>query len=482
VLRETGAAYYLASIPGAAALPSHPVMRLLTVDPSGADPRVYAGIHQSVLGQIGFRVDTRVHSCAVMALPEFAQWYGSAHAADSLTGAGVLHLSPAEQGGTWTVNEGGFLRTGRGAVGTEPSNGALMYPPQPSGFVQVRVLTSNRPQWAALVWRAVDPGNCWRFEADAYSCRLSVREDGILRPMPVVPGVRLLPNGDNVMQVADDGQRIRLSLNGQLVYGSEISERRLANGTGVGFDGPAGDTQIFAAFEAHPREIPAPHAGDLSRPWFRQGQEALVSDDFDGSTGDLDGRAVSGPGRFWSRTLGAGVFRLTGERGVRVQASVARPNPGRTAYTIGWDATDFADLEVRVTPPGSGRGQNERGRGGVVFWQDDHNYITVSLWMNDTYGFSLSSFFHLNGYEELYDAVWTNIGQRVHWGVPFHLRVAFDGNHYLAQIDGESVLHRALTDVYPFATRLEIHRVGLVANWEWGNDTGTLFQEFVARH
>jgi hypothetical protein len=60
--------------------------------------------------------------------------------------------------------------------------------------------------------------------------------------------------------------------------------------------------------------------------------------------------------------------------------------------------------------------------------------------------------------------------------------VAFDGNHYLAQIDGESVLHRALTDVYPFATRLEIHRVGLVANWEWGNDTGTLFQEFVARH
>jgi hypothetical protein len=43
------------------------------------------------------------------------------------------------------------------------------------------------------------------------------------------------------------------------------------------------------------------------------------------------------------------------------------------------------------------------------------------------------------------------------------------------------VLYRALTDVYPDCQPLAIHRVGLVANWEWGNDSGSLFERFIAR-
>jgi hypothetical protein len=53
---------------------------------------------------------------------------------------------------------------------------------------------------------------------------------------------------------------------------------------------------------------------------------------------------------------------------------------------------------------------------------------------------------------------------------------------FTAFVDEEPVLCRALTDVYPQLSRLAIHRVGIVANWEWGNDTGTHFRYFAASY
>ncbi|MEZ4555382.1 MAG: hypothetical protein R2854_02830 [Caldilineaceae bacterium] len=41
---------------------------------------VYGGLFQSVLGQIGFRVDTRVFGTKIALVEEFDRWYGSAHA------------------------------------------------------------------------------------------------------------------------------------------------------------------------------------------------------------------------------------------------------------------------------------------------------------------------------------------------------------------------------------------------------------------
>ena len=137
---------------------------------------------------------------------------------------------------------------------------------------------------------------------------------------------------------------------------------------------------------------------------------------------------------------------------------------------------------MEITPPGTKRGEWEFGRGGLVFWQDDDNQLIVNTWLDDFYdGTSISSFFHLRGFEEIYDAVWTNVGRRVQWGVPYRLRVAFDGNHYIIYVNGEPVLGRSITDVYPQFDRLAIRRVGLAANWEWGNDTGSLSKQFVAR-
>ena len=53
--------------------------------------------------------------------------------------------------------------------------------------------------------------------------------------------------------------------------------------------------------------------------------------------------------------------------------------------------------------------------------------------------------------------------------------------HYLAYVNGEPVLYRALRDVYPEMAPLKINRIGFGVNWEFGDDTGTQFSRFVAK-
>ncbi|RVI79084.1 oxidoreductase, partial [Sinorhizobium meliloti] len=64
---------------------------------------------------------------------------------------------------------------------------------------------------------------------------------------------------------------------------------------------------------------------------------------------------------------------------------------------------------------------------------------------------------------------------------PFRLRIPFDGERFVVFVDDEPVMQRALTDLYPDDPPLQILRVGLAVNWEWGNDTGSSLQSFIAR-
>ena len=164
-----------------------------------------------------------------------------------------------------------------------------------------------------------------------------------------------------------------------------------------------------------------------------------------------------------------------------VQASVDRPNPGRTAYTVSWKEV-FADVSVTIFPLGTKRGQGEKGRDGLIFLQDEDNYIIINTWLDDFYeGESISCFFRIDGFEEIYDAVWSNIGKAIAFGQPYTLRVALDGNNYTVRVNQQTVLYRALTDIYPWADALNINRLGIVANWEWGNDTGSGFSDFIIK-
>jgi hypothetical protein len=74
------------------------------------------------------------------------------------------------------------------------------------------------------------------------------------------------------------------------------------------------------------------------------------------------------------------------------------------------------------------------------------------------------------------------VSDRIVWGLPFELRVHFDGDRFGASVDGEPVLQRALSEIYPGVPPLRIRHVGPVANWEWGHDTGSRFTELTARY
>lgn len=206
------------------------------------------------------------------------------------------------------------------------------------------------------------------------------------------------------------------------------------------------------------------------------------TDDFSGPPGDL--ADASTDGARWRRVLGEGVIERTGRGAARVRADLHAPNPGRTAYCLPWSSHSGVEVAARITPPGRHRGEGHQGRSGLVIWQDPDNHLVLNHFIDDgSVGVSISAFLRIRGHESMFewDAVWSNVAQRVRWGEPFDLSVACDGRQFLCRIGGEPVLYRRLTDYRRHAPALRINGVGLVANWEWGDDTGTAFSAFSAR-
>ena len=490
VLRDRGAAMYAAALPGAHGLGGFPMMRPLAIDPGSPDQHdsLYPGVHQSVLGEIGFTNDTRIYSVRAADVAELAPWYGTAHAADTLTGDGALDQS--EVGGRWHVS-GAIEKLADGAHG---EGHALTDPGARTGLVHALVDLPDDEAEASLVWRARDAEHCWRLVVSGSGARVERVADGeAMGNGKWAMGEELIGSwaspererGDSApapisLQVLDDGVEISAFVNGTLI-GERIRSDEPADATGVGFS-LTGSARV-RDFEAHPREVPIPEELRVGEPWSESGSRIVVRDDFAGGAGELDGRTTPEGGAAWRRLLGTGVFELTGDTSLRVRATKESPCPGRTIYGFDWPDPGLADLEVEVTPPGSARGQGERGRGGFVFGQDDGNALLINLWLDDYLETaSISTFFRYRGWEDIYDAVWTCLGpSRATWGVPFRLRAVFDGMRYRVHVNGEPVLHRSLDDVYPGIERFRINRVALMANWEWGNDTGTVFRDFVAR-
>ncbi len=483
ILREKGAAYYAAATTNAYGLTAYPNMRPLAIDPFNDEPEVYAAIYQSTLGQIGFRVDSRVYGSAIAPIAELATWYGTAQAADRLIGEGNLGNATAEIGGNWQLVRGNYQKTDRGAIATQDNSLALLFADRASGLIHLLIDTSTEITPFSIVWRAKDKDNSWQFLVSGDRCELSIQEHGILESIAVSQEDYLQANSSHSLQLLDDGQEFSLYLHGKQIFNHKFSDPRLAGATGVGIaSASANANQYIRYFEIHPESVPIPTQLDLGEPWCKQGKQILVADDFLGGSDFLAGRHTSIGDKVWRKDLGKGKFMLTGDGRVQVVEAKRKPYPGRTLYTVNWDNPALADLQVDITPPGTRRNQGERSRAGLIFWQDPQNYLIVNIWLNDNYNSAaLSSFFHLDDGEEIFDGGWTNLGDRVTWGVLYTFRVVFDGMHYTASIDDESVYYRALTDIYPDVDRLNINRVGIAVNWEWGDDTGSIFQNFIAK-
>jgi hypothetical protein len=287
------------------------------------------------------------------------------------------------------------------------------------------------------------------------------------------------------LQVLDDGRRMRVHLDGAALFGDGVDDDRLAEQTGVGFLTGPGRRTAVRAFEAHPRVVAAPAGLHVGTFWAERGREPAVTDRFVDGPGEL--AAVSrerAGGPRWQRDLGDGWLDLTGREALRARADRLRPNPGRTVYTTAWDDPAFADAEVTLLPPGSARSQGHGSRAGLVFWQDPDNYVLTNVWLDDSPdhdGSAVSLFVHVHGEERDSDAVWVNVGRDVAWGRPSRFRASFDGERVVVWLDGEPVLFRATTDIVPRAQPLDIRRVGLALNREWGDDTGTEFMNFITR-
>jgi hypothetical protein len=496
ILRKKGAAYYAASLPQVYGLPAYPQLRPVAIDALDDREILYAGVHQSVLGQIGFRAYTRVYGIQVETIKELANWYGTAHGADTLTGSGNLTNIPAARGENWQIIAGEFQRRERGLVATENNSLAILDPQAPSGLIHMEIITGDKPATCGIIWRFQDRDNYWCCELQENRVSLWLRENGKKQEIFSSSEDLLLPNTVSYLQISDDGKELRIYLNGKLSSDRECAseavraaprlgrdrvfrDERLATATGTGIAIYEANLELYLKnFEAHPRTVTIPSL-DLGLAWWSEGKKLIVKDDFQGWQGNLTGKTTSIGNNIWAKTIGKGAIEILQPGIAKVQADINNPNPGRTAYTIPWDNPHFADVEVTIIPPGKERGQGEKGRGGVIFWQDRDNYIIINTWLDDFYeGESISCFFRIAGFEEIYDAVWSNIGRAIAFGQPYTLRVVFDGNNYTVRLNNQTVLYRALSDVYPWATALNINRLGIVANWEWGDDTGSGFSNF----
>jgi hypothetical protein len=485
LLRKVGAAYYLASVRDVPVAGAFPYMRPIAVDATEDSPFVHPEFHQSAVGEAGFGIETVLYGAKIADVPELAEWYGTAHAADRLTSGGLLSTRPADTGGRWVCVQGDFLRTTHGASPTAARCFALLRPERPSGLLHAIVHPRGFGSDICLVWRALDEANHWRLRFDHRGCHVEALMNGVVRTCRSDAWGALKPGRRVAVQIADDGARISIALDGTHRPALSVLDASHASATGVGLATVIGAPNLFVTnLEAHPREIEIPLELRLKGAWAEQGTEVVVHDSFGARRSELAGHTSPG-GFVWKKLMGRECFALNGD-GVEVIASSASPIRSRVAYGIEWPDSAFADITARILPPRSVAGEAQNGRGGLFFWQDKSNYIVVNTWLDNTNHEyrkcgAASSFFYLRGFDDVYDAVWTNLADRIRPGEACDLRLIFDGRRYCVHVNGEPVLYRALDDIYPRFGGLRIRYVGIIANWEWGHDTGSRFLSFTAR-
>jgi hypothetical protein len=300
------------------------------------------------------------------------------------------------------------------------------------------------------------------------------------RTTPLRPG-----GGARAVQLRDDGMEVLVVVDGEAL----LSAPHVGGGatldsaeTLVVRLGGTGRLHV-RDLEVHGRRISTPTGllpavatvplGD-DPPWFVE--------DFGTATDEFDGMPAGPAGR-WRRRMGPARLEVPTPGNARFDASLEAPVASRTTYLLDWPDPTHCDIElVGSPPPAAAVEEGQRSRLGLVLWQDDDTSMVLNIYIDPAYPVaSASTFFTFRGFEDIYDAVWSNLGDLVSGGGAFRLRLVSDGERFLVLVNGEPVLHRAFSDVHPSTDRLEIHRAGIVANWEWGHDTGSLLHRFVAR-
>ncbi len=396
---------------------------------------VSLGVHQSVVSQHGFSIDTVVDRFELRHEARWADRFaGSSAGAVDVEGRRTFELPQAA----------GLIDL---CVDVVDDREVSMTWPGKAGGVRTLVVGTTRVR-LTVDGRAVE-----RPLAPASSRHLSVNElEGRLR---------IHVDGQTLIDVAVDAPGP-----GSLVVETTSSGRDAAPDTDA-------LPSVVRRLEIFGREIDLGTV--VGRSWPSIGGEPEIFDDFTGpDSPDLEHRGGPIP---WARVLGSTPI---GTRDGR--ATIRGPLTERTVYLTPWSDPRGADVEVLIEPPEAIPGVLPRCRGGLVAGTGPDDLIIVNGWIDQSYGGgSISSFVRLGGREEVFDAVWANVGSALAWDRPFRLRLITDGMRYRVLLDGRTVLARSLLDIYPWAEPLALRQVGIVANWEWGLDTGSRFRDFTGR-
>jgi len=462
VRRRDDVAYLLASYEGVPGAVDFDALRLVALGPLPDGDDWWLGIHSRVLGEVDYQVDARVLAVRVahvdLAFLEPLSRF-------DLTGRGQL-VEP------WSVTDGEVELgpRGAGAVRNEPV--ATVPVEHSASLVRAQVELAGpaargaielgprgarallRPGAATLEQR--DAQDQWHRASHASTGTIGIGQTGVVELLADDHHRRLRINGNDVAAVLCPP-----------AFGTEDSLAITYEGQGF----------RLRTLEVYPGVVARPASFVLDPPWDGAGTVEVFRDTFDGPLQPLDARAP------WRHRMGAGRF-ISGNGRLAVDATRERSNPGRTVYAVDWDDPDFVDVAVVIQPPGTTRGTGHMGRGGICLWESPDDYVVVNFWLDDAFhGSSISMFVHANGSEPHWhhDATWSNAGARIQPGVAKELRIVSDGDHIVVRLAGEPVLWRRRTDIRQDADALHMTAVGLVANWEWGDDTGSVFRDFVLR-
>jgi hypothetical protein len=251
-LRRRGAAYYLPAAQVASA-PS-PTVRPVAIDTNATRPRFAAVCHEG-----GGSSVASLRAVVIQHVPAWAAWFGSAHFADRLVGAGDLHHSMAEIGGIWQVAEGRLRRARSGVYGSAISNRAMASLREPSGLLHVEVDSDQRQGRVVLFFRHLDDQNCWRLVVRRRTARLSLLLSGRLSDVFTSRLTAGWPDAERwTLEVVDDGRDIVVCIDGRPVS-RPVRDERLADASGLGFATLGAVRHIHLRnIEAHPRSLPLP--------------------------------------------------------------------------------------------------------------------------------------------------------------------------------------------------------------------------------
>ncbi len=475
VLRPQGAVYYAASSPGTRQFPGFGTVRPLLIDTQGSVGTASASpaVNQSTLGQIGFRTDSRIYGCNARQVDSWSDWYTSAQAAAAFVGTGTL---PGQDllGNRWQVESGGF-RLSEDGLEASAAPARLRVPlAQPNAIVSCRVDARDCAGLAILeLWQG-DDGHTLYLQCSGQG-RLSLvavsaeTTDTLGEAhVGVEPFDLQIVDRDDVLEIYAAGRKLlttdlRTLGPARPVFSLELEEA----------------APRISWLEMHPLALVLPpELSPVDPVLVRPPGPRTLHEDFAGS-GELKGKTITTGGDVWERIIGTGHIDL--EKGGRVRGTVDQPNPGRTAHAVNWTDPAYASLRMQIAIPGTQIGDKHRCRCGFVFWQDDDNYITTSIWNSPVYeGSSVSSFYTIAGFENLYDAIWTNVGTNAAYGSTVALTATYDNGQLLMTLNDEPVLYRRVSDVYADVQGITLRKVGIVVNWEWGDDTGSGLADFEA--